>query len=908
MGSAKVKVTTIGKNKKKKKISKTINVSVAAKVTPTPTPTPTPMPTPTPTPAPTPTPTPAPTPGVVTVSSVKLSSTSETILSGRSVQLFATVLPDNATDKDIYWYSDNSSVARVDQNGLVKAIKAGTAKIYAENEDSEEYAYCTITVLGEITVSTQSELDSVLETPFTGKITLNAPANSSITIPDGKHNEINLCVNAADGAVVTNNSTFSNVTINSGRYVENAKDNSLLVSGAADVTISAKSDVTMIVATEDGNKDNTVNIHNNGVISDMMIQSPGMVTVDGASDDTIPVHISAKDVKLKTVQNVRVNATEKATLLLVGDTDDTTISVDKKENKPDVFGLGSIPCTVEDTGEKSTIEAKESTELGTVKVTGVVRDAYNEVVISGVDVYLIPANEYSDGMTLPSTDTDIKSVKTNEDGTYSFDEVMIGNCYLVMKKEGYKDAIQLMQAYSRGSDTCTNEPMELLTTFDKEDNQLTGKVTDATNGKAVSGITVEIRTNKGMKSGDALRSVTTDANGKYTITGLSANQYTLLFVDKSEGNDDKYISKAQNICVRDESSTLKNEAPIITLSKAVKGAGIRFVLTWGKEEDGNVDDDLDTHLIIPDVNGGYRDVYYSSKVYAVGSKMYAMLDIDDMDYEGPETATVTADDITGKAYYYVYNYGGKYSLSTSGAHVDVYKGSELLAGYDVPAGGTSELWWKVCGYNFTTGKLSDYNILVDACDNAEQEGENNYIYDVSSSMTDVECSVNNYPSNYKYDYEKWVAANPIDAGIGIIVNGPKDKTWEEVKDSITVSMNDGYTYQWKDSNNDQVQAVLSVLKDGKEIGYYYVFYRFNVEYKVNESNLHIYNNYIVYNVYDNDNDIDTISVTCSDSRLEAKVVKKGNNHILEVRWKETNKLYTTYYIQTEEPDYYDDEY
>jgi len=59
---------------------------------------------------------------------------------GESAQLFATVSPDNATYKNISWYSSDSEIATVDENGLVNAIARGEVIVYAQSADGIEEA------------------------------------------------------------------------------------------------------------------------------------------------------------------------------------------------------------------------------------------------------------------------------------------------------------------------------------------------------------------------------------------------------------------------------------------------------------------------------------------------------------------------------------------------------------------------------------------------------------------------------------------------------------------------------------------------------------------------------------------------------------------------------------------------
>ena len=80
----------------------------------------------------------------VPVSGIVLDKTSVELLEGESITLNATVLPDNATDKTVAWATSDSTIATVDNNGLVKAIKVGKVTITAKA--GEKTATCEVTV------------------------------------------------------------------------------------------------------------------------------------------------------------------------------------------------------------------------------------------------------------------------------------------------------------------------------------------------------------------------------------------------------------------------------------------------------------------------------------------------------------------------------------------------------------------------------------------------------------------------------------------------------------------------------------------------------------------------------------------------------------------------------------------
>lgn len=76
---------------------------------------------------------------------------SATNLAGAEVQLYATLQPENATNRNIRWSSSNLSVASVDQNGLVSYNNPGTAVITAEAADG----YCRASI--EVTCTRNAE-------------------------------------------------------------------------------------------------------------------------------------------------------------------------------------------------------------------------------------------------------------------------------------------------------------------------------------------------------------------------------------------------------------------------------------------------------------------------------------------------------------------------------------------------------------------------------------------------------------------------------------------------------------------------------------------------------------------------------------------------------------------------------
>ena len=72
-----------------------------------------------------------PAPAVIPVTGITITPHPQNIEIGDNVQITATIVPSNATDKTLRWFSSNSSVAYVSQDGIVQALSEGVAWINA---------------------------------------------------------------------------------------------------------------------------------------------------------------------------------------------------------------------------------------------------------------------------------------------------------------------------------------------------------------------------------------------------------------------------------------------------------------------------------------------------------------------------------------------------------------------------------------------------------------------------------------------------------------------------------------------------------------------------------------------------------------------------------------------------------
>lgn len=117
------------------------------------------------------------------VTGVSLNTDSLSLEVGESETLTATITPSNATNPNVTWSSDNTSVATVDANGEVTTVGAGTATITATAADgSGEKATCAVTVTAPPEPEPEPEPTPPPYIPPTYAVTTPDPANGTVTV------------------------------------------------------------------------------------------------------------------------------------------------------------------------------------------------------------------------------------------------------------------------------------------------------------------------------------------------------------------------------------------------------------------------------------------------------------------------------------------------------------------------------------------------------------------------------------------------------------------------------------------------------------------------------------------------------------------------------------------------------
>lgn len=86
-------------------------------------------------------------PKSIPATGIRLTKTAAELNEGETLELFYKLEPSDATTQGVVWASDNTDVATVDEDGIVTAVKAGTATITVSVKGQPEIkATCTITV------------------------------------------------------------------------------------------------------------------------------------------------------------------------------------------------------------------------------------------------------------------------------------------------------------------------------------------------------------------------------------------------------------------------------------------------------------------------------------------------------------------------------------------------------------------------------------------------------------------------------------------------------------------------------------------------------------------------------------------------------------------------------------------
>jgi uncharacterized protein YjdB len=265
----------------------------------------------------------------VSVTGVSIAKSETTIFVNGYETLNHTVAPQNATNKNVTWSSNNSSVATVDINGKVTGIAAGSATITLTSEDGGLTSSCVVTVANEVIRVTGVSLNKTALT-----VSVNGTEQLAATIAPA-------------------NATNKNVTLSS---------------NATDVaTVSAEGVITGIAA---GSATITATSEEGGFASSCVVTvQEAAIPVTGVLLDKTAIDMYIGDVEQLSVTVVPDNATNKGVTWSSSSTNVVTVSDDGV-----VTGISAETATVtvtSDDGEfTETCIVTVKNEIGNVATTG----------------------------------------------------------------------------------------------------------------------------------------------------------------------------------------------------------------------------------------------------------------------------------------------------------------------------------------------------------------------------------------------------------------------------------------------------------------------------------------------------------------------------------------------------------
>lgn len=219
---------------------------------------------------------------IIKATGITLSDASVVLEEGENIVLTATVTPNDVTDKTVSWSSNNTSVATVN-NGVVKAISAGTATITAEIDDC--IATCVITVTSKYVAVTGIKLNKEsVEISEDGTIVLIATVT-----PD----------NATDKTVTWTSSNTNVAIVNDGMVTAVAPGTATITAKVGNYTAKCIVNVVKSFVLGDVNGDNLIVVddvvftinHVLGISSENFIAEAADMNGDGVIlvDDVVQI-------------------------------------------------------------------------------------------------------------------------------------------------------------------------------------------------------------------------------------------------------------------------------------------------------------------------------------------------------------------------------------------------------------------------------------------------------------------------------------------------------------------------------------------------------------------------------------------------------------------------------------------
>jgi hypothetical protein len=340
-----------------------------------------------------------------------------------------------------------------------------------------------------------------------------------------------------------------------------------------------------------------------------------------------------------------------------------------------------ITTSAKDTSSNSLADNYTTTNGFTTYGTGTIQGTVRYDNSTGAD---------NVSVSFAKSGTIVDNTTTADNGTYSQDNLSLGVYNIAFTKSSFNDA-SLSATLATDNQTITANVTLLADSCSA--GTISGTISDAVSGSAVSGVSLSVRSGLSTTSGSTTGVTATSANnGTYTLSSMNAGGYTVQ-VSKT-GYINSYFNT--NVC-----GNLTNQNA--SVSESLSSGSMRIILHWGASSGLTI---VDSHITGPDNASGRFHIYYPankrnfyyhtndhdcSGCTAIEKSDNVTLDKDATSAPGTETITIPGGSWRSGTYRYsahdYTNAGTGYASSTkfaeSGTTVKVYyNGTETT--YNVP--------------------------------------------------------------------------------------------------------------------------------------------------------------------------------------------------------------------------------
>ena len=396
---------------------------------------------------------PEPEPEVIPVENVVLNQNNVTLNIGETTTLQATITPDNATNKNVTWTSEDSDIASVDKDGKVTAKKVGKTTITVTTEDGQKIATCEVTVIEK----QDPEPDPEPEVIPVENVALN---QNNVTLNIGETTTL-------QATITPDNATNKTVTWSS--------EDSDIASVDKDGKVTAKEvgKTTITVTTEDGEKTATCEVtvikkqepepdpepEPEVIPVENVVLNQNNVTLNIGETTTLQATITPDNATNKTVawtsENEDIARVNNGIVTAIGP-GETTVTVTTQD------GQKTAKCTI-------TVIEPEPEEIHVEKVELNMQNISLEIGETATLVAVITPNDATNkNVTWTSEDENIASVNNGIVTAIGPGETMI----TVTTEDGEKTATCKI--------TVTEEEEELVSTISYDYTELTNQNVTAT--------------------------------------------------------------------------------------------------------------------------------------------------------------------------------------------------------------------------------------------------------------------------------------------------------------------------------------------------------------------------------------------------------------------------------------------